>query len=127
MALTSACSPEQVPHPNAEIVRGKRLFMQYCQSCHGRSGQGDGRLSQELPIAPADLTVLSLLNGGSFPAEAVMTEVYGYPRKYHLGLMPEFGPVLQGPLRPWVGQAGETIMTPQALLDLVGYLETLQH
>lgn len=55
-----------------------------------------------------------------------MSEIYGYPGKHHLGLMPEFGPLLRGPLQSWVSPAGDRIATPQALLDLVAYLKSLQ-
>ncbi len=35
---------------------GRRLFVSYCQLCHGSRGQGDGPLSRALKIEPADLT-----------------------------------------------------------------------
>ena len=35
---------------------GRRLFVSYCQLCHGVSGKGDGPLSKEMKITPADLT-----------------------------------------------------------------------
>ncbi len=35
---------------------GRRLYVSYCQLCHGVSGEGDGPLSRELNILPADLS-----------------------------------------------------------------------
>lgn len=35
---------------------GRRLFVSYCQLCHGPEGKGDGPLAKEMNIKPADLT-----------------------------------------------------------------------
>lgn len=35
---------------------GRRLFVSYCQLCHGPEGKGDGPLAKEMKIEPADLT-----------------------------------------------------------------------
>jgi cbb3-type cytochrome c oxidase subunit III len=35
---------------------GRRLFVSYCQLCHGTGGKGDGPLAKTMNISPADLT-----------------------------------------------------------------------
>ncbi len=35
---------------------GIRLYVSYCQLCHGTTGKGDGPLSKAMKITPADLT-----------------------------------------------------------------------
>ncbi|MBC8445124.1 MAG: c-type cytochrome [Rhodospirillaceae bacterium] len=35
---------------------GRRLFVSYCQLCHGVAGKGDGALAKRMHIHPADLT-----------------------------------------------------------------------
>ena len=35
---------------------GRRLFVSYCQLCHGPGGKGDGPLARAMHIKPADLT-----------------------------------------------------------------------
>ena len=35
---------------------GRRLFVSYCQLCHGVGGKGDGPLAKAMKIEPADLT-----------------------------------------------------------------------
>lgn len=40
----------------AAIGRGRSLYEQQCQSCHGADGKGTGPLAASLPHAPADLT-----------------------------------------------------------------------
>lgn len=41
------------------IARGKVLFQQHCQKCHGETGIGDGPLAKELKIKPANLQKIS--------------------------------------------------------------------
>ena len=35
---------------------GRRLYVSYCQLCHGSEGKGDGALAKAMQINPADLT-----------------------------------------------------------------------
>lgn len=35
---------------------GRRLYVSYCQLCHGTDGKGDGPLARTMHISPADLT-----------------------------------------------------------------------
>jgi len=35
---------------------GRRLYVSYCQLCHGPGGTGDGPLAKAMKISPADLT-----------------------------------------------------------------------
>ena len=35
---------------------GRRLYVSYCQLCHGTDGKGDGPLAKAMGISPADLT-----------------------------------------------------------------------
>jgi mono/diheme cytochrome c family protein len=35
---------------------GRRLFVSYCQLCHGEDGKGGGPLAEDMKISPADLT-----------------------------------------------------------------------
>lgn len=46
---------------------GGDMFHQYCASCHGSSGVGDGPTASELRTPPADLTRIAARRGGSFP------------------------------------------------------------
>ena len=40
----------------APAYEGKRLYVSYCQLCHGLNGKGDGALAKAMNIKPADLT-----------------------------------------------------------------------
>lgn len=39
----------------APAYEGRRLFVSYCQLCHGATGRGDGPLAKKMQIKPADL------------------------------------------------------------------------
>lgn len=105
---------------------GERLYQEKCAACHGVAGAGDGELAGDLPVPPADLRGMSEANGGVFPAEDVMAAIYGYRGKDHDGLMPEFGPDLEGPTVLWTAPDGARISTPVALIELADHVETLQ-
>lgn len=57
------------------IAQGQKLYGEYCASCHGAGGKGDGpdaaTLKQKLP----DLTQLAKQNGGKFPFYDVMLTI----------------------------------------------------
>jgi mono/diheme cytochrome c family protein len=44
------------------IQRGQQVFAQYCATCHGAEGKGDGISAQNLPIKPQNLTEGRILN-----------------------------------------------------------------
>ncbi|KUF10346.1 c-type cytochrome [Pseudoponticoccus marisrubri] len=117
--------PAAVPFA-ADPGAGAEIYAGHCVMCHGPGGQGDGRLAPDLPVAPSDLTTLSARHGGLFPTEAVLTEIHGYPGKFHRGAMPEFGPLLGGELVEWRAPDGRVVMTPRPLLELMRHVEGLQ-
>ncbi|MCB0379385.1 MAG: cytochrome c [Bdellovibrionales bacterium] len=41
------------------IERGRKLFSQHCQKCHGANGDGKGPMAKELGIRPANLKNLA--------------------------------------------------------------------
>jgi len=56
---------------------GKYWYLNYCASCHGASGKGDGSIAKALTQKPADLTALSAANGGVFPSARVGETIEG--------------------------------------------------
>jgi mono/diheme cytochrome c family protein len=120
-ATLAACAPERQ-------VSGRALYADYCASCHGVEGRGDGPAAAGLGKAPADLTKLSALNGDTFPKVHVMSVIDGYTRRDDRGSrMPELGPALQeGPLVMVDTGDGIKTPTPANLVALAHYLETLQ-
>jgi mono/diheme cytochrome c family protein len=56
---------------------GALLFRQYCASCHGPAGKGDGPMASALRKAPSDLTEFAKRNGDVFPGERVRRIIDG--------------------------------------------------
>jgi mono/diheme cytochrome c family protein len=59
------------------IAFGKVGYRVYCQSCHGESGKGNGRLAELMKVPPADLTQIAKRNGGVFPVDRMHQIVDG--------------------------------------------------
>ena len=115
-----ACADPNEPEPPS----GHALYGQYCVVCHGETGRGDGILSSDLPVRPADLTQIAARNGGVSPWSEVMAQIHGY--KGRSEVMPEFGTLLEGPSVMWKDETGTRIETPFALLALAEYLAEIQ-
>ncbi len=72
LASVAAAFPPSAPAvqgPRAgPAAPGRELFLKYCASCHGTSGQGDGPMAALLRHPPSDVTRYALANGGTVPA-----------------------------------------------------------
>jgi mono/diheme cytochrome c family protein len=53
-----AAGASQVSANPPPAYEGRRLYVSYCQLCHGTGGKGDGPLAKEMQISPADLIIL---------------------------------------------------------------------
>jgi mono/diheme cytochrome c family protein len=56
---------------------GADLFGQYCASCHGVSGEGNGPAASALNVPPADLTRIAARRGGDFPDSEIARFIDG--------------------------------------------------
>lgn len=57
---------------------GKRDYLDYCSSCHGTDGRGNGYALKAMPgLVPSDLTTLAKRNGGQFPSDRVRDAIDG--------------------------------------------------
>lgn len=109
-------------------VVGKRLYNDHCTACHGKTGQGDGPLSEQLDRPVPDLTLIAQRNGGVFPKVKVISTIDGYTRtRAGNTIMPEFGVALQeGPLTYLDTGDGTKTPTPARLVALAEYLSSIQ-
>lgn len=121
--LLAACvaveAPEQATNPADD-------YAAYCAACHGSGGAGDGEMAGDLAKKPADLTTLAQRNKGVFPTTKVMAQIWGYAGMKGAGVMPNFGPLLEGDTVPYDGGDGIQTPTPVRLVALAEYLKTLQ-
>jgi mono/diheme cytochrome c family protein len=117
----AACAPDG-------RVAGRAFYDQYCVSCHGADGTGDGPAAEGLAKRPADLTRIAERNGGSFPMVKVMSQIDGYTRRNDYGsVMPELGAALQeGPTVMVETADGVRTPTPANLVALAEYLRGIQ-
>lgn len=108
LAVGQTAQSQRTPGKPASTERGKALFSEYCASCHGVSGRGDGPAAPALKIPPADLTSLTKRNKGQFPSLRVMQAIKAGPSVPAHGsqVMPVWGPIfLRGDDSDTGGQA----------------------
>lgn len=76
-----------------EYPMGKKLFMNYCASCHGTSGEGNGPVASQLHKKPINLTTLSKSMGGKFDPKQIKEMIDGrlMPRAHGIPEMPIWG------------------------------------
>ena len=91
-----------------DIAAGRALYQQYCSTCHGPQGKGDGPAAAVMNPKPRDHTDGRYMNALS---DAHLTTVIS-----------EGGAVVQrSPLMPsWKGT-----LSPQQIADVITYLRTL--
>jgi mono/diheme cytochrome c family protein len=84
--------PGYRPDPFA-VASGQKLYAQYCATCHGDEGKGDGQGGAGLPIKPQDLTAGLVIN--PLPDHMLYQVIAQGPQSIGLSaLMPPFSPQL---------------------------------
>jgi hypothetical protein len=61
----------------ADKDAGKQMYLQYCASCHGIEGRGNGAVAKQLKIKVADLTILRKKSKGVYLLDNVMATIDG--------------------------------------------------
>lgn len=104
---------------------GQDLYVQYCASCHGESGDGRGPLADSLRRAPSDLRLIAQRNGGRFDESYVMGFIDGRRTVAEHGPrdMPVWGAVFEEKERPGRYPAYISLLHSRALTD---YLHSIQ-
>jgi mono/diheme cytochrome c family protein len=98
---------------------GRKLFMQYCATCHGAEARGDGPTAKMLKKAPADLTRIEKQNG-KFPAMRIQRVITGDDMLESHGSrdMPVWGTILRR-------KSGHGFATLE-IYNLTKYIESIQ-
>jgi mono/diheme cytochrome c family protein len=114
--------------PADSAAPGRQDFMTYCAACHGVSGKGDGVVAEFLKITPANLTQMSVKNGGIFPRQRAIEVIDG---RAQVGVhgerdMPVWGDWFKFEANSdGAGDRTEKIVR-ERIAALVDYIETLQ-
>jgi mono/diheme cytochrome c family protein len=104
------------------VTDGKQMYQNYCTTCHGVTGIGNGSAAPALKTVPANLTLLTAKNNGVFPGE-------------HVGAVLQFGATnpahgsadmpIWGDLFSTLGPDGRD-QAKLRIRNLTDYLKTLQ-
>jgi len=124
LALAAATGPALAQ----DAGKGAELYRVHCATCHGIEGSGQGPMAGVLVVPPSDLTALAATNGGRFPTVRVVKRIDGRdPLVSHGSPMPVYGFFFEeGKAKAVKTDSGQPIMTSEAVVDLLAYLETLQ-
>jgi mono/diheme cytochrome c family protein len=120
LAASAAAAQDYSSHTGAQ------LFAQFCASCHGTQGRGDGPVAPTLKVEVPDLTRLVRRPGDPFPLEQVRRIVDGreVPAAHGARRMPVWGYEFATATasEPDAGAANAAVLVGR----LVDHLKTLQ-
>lgn len=106
---------------------GQATYMDLCAGCHGTDAKGVTAEESGRRRPPSDLTRLAERNGGVFDRNKVMSTIDGYFRRNDpTHPMPEFGATMEGRLVMVETAPGVFTPTPEVLVSLTDYLESIQ-
>ncbi len=107
----------------ADVARGHALFLQYCASCHGPKGEGNGPVARTLTTPPANLRLLSERYGNPLPANQIASFIDGKSDVKAHGTrdMPVWG------RRFYVEGSPNEADIKARIADLVAYLQSIQN
>lgn len=110
-----------------DVENGEDLYRLHCATCHGVEATGQGPMAGILVIKPVNLTALEAENDGTFPTERVIRRIDGRdPLLSHGSPMPVYGFFFEGKDTPYKTPSGQPILTSQPIVDLMGYLQSIQ-
>jgi mono/diheme cytochrome c family protein len=104
---------------------GADSYRQYCASCHGADGAGDGPVADSLKEKPADLRKLGEHFGTPLHVAHLIDVIDGrdMPRAHGTSDMPVWGKSLIQEVPP---SAGKEAFKRGTIAVIIGYLESIQ-
>ncbi len=110
---------------NDDVADGHRYFIQYCASCHGQDGLGNGPVAKSLATPPANLRVLGDKYGMPLPAHRIAELIDGRDsaRAHGSHEMPVWGEKLY---EVGQGERGEYGIG-EVIGKIIAYLDTIQN
>ena len=125
LAQEPAKKINKVPIRPTSVSSGTEMYSNYCASCHGAKGNGEGPAATALKIPPTDLTTLSQKNGGVFPANHIAAVLrFGIENPAHgSSEMPIWGNLMSS-LTP--GTQDNSTQVRLRISNLTDYLKQIQ-
>jgi mono/diheme cytochrome c family protein len=121
LVVAATAPPARAQTGTAVAPEGAGLFRAYCAPCHGAEGRGNGPVASSMRKQPPDLTLLSKVNGGVFPAARIRRIVEGREVASHgTREMPVWGDVFQA------AKEGGTALVGARIDAILKHLESLQ-
>lgn len=119
LTLASAAGAEETP--------GEVLYFNHCAACHGIELTGAGVMAGVMVIKPADLTILSRENDGTFPLLRVVQRIDGRdPLVSHGSPMPVYGDFFEGSDIFLKTESGQPLATSAPVAELVEFIKSKQ-
>ena len=106
----------------SEIAPGRALYLEFCASCHGLTGEGDGPVAPSLATPPPNLRKLSERYGNPLPEDQVARFIDGRADLKAHGPrdMPVWG------MRFNFEAQGNQRLIKSVIAKLVAYLQSIQ-
>jgi len=104
------------------VAQGRAMYLQYCASCHGLTGEGNGPMARALTTPPANLRRLSDRYGNPLPEDQIARFIDGRADVKAHGLrdMPVWGK------RFYCEGQGSERQVRDLIAKLVAYLQSIQ-
>jgi mono/diheme cytochrome c family protein len=105
-----------------QAARGRALYLEYCASCHGVTGEGDGPVASALITPPANLRRLAERFGNPLPEDQIERYIDGRAEVKAHGPreMPVWG------RRFYYKSGGNERRARQWIAELLAYLQLIQ-
>jgi mono/diheme cytochrome c family protein len=103
------------------VAQGRQLYLEYCASCHGLTGEGDGPVAHALTTPPANLRRLSERFGDPLPNDQVARFIDGRAEVKAHGPrdMPVWG-------KRFYAEAHDEREVRAMIGELIAYLQSIQ-
>lgn len=105
---------------------GQAEYKRSCAVCHGLDAKGNGVMADSLKKNPADLTTLSIRNGGQFPHQRVYETIEGIDQLAAHGSreMPAWGEKYRKEAH--LNSEDEFLYFRGLMFELIIYLQSIQ-
>jgi mono/diheme cytochrome c family protein len=127
IAITFLSARRALAEEKSLASRGQSFYQQYCSSCHGPTGKGDGLLADAMKKETPNLTQIAKRRNGSFPKAEIAEVIDGRKeiREHGPRLMPVWGLRLSD-AAPHERPAPKEAFVENRIEAILAYLKSIQ-